>query len=217
MVGWMAVAAYAALLAWSSISALGSNASAPSSGANGEAAEQFIAAWERSREATFVTIGTYERRSGVSGATLTSEDIVVQRPPQRLHRQLGGVDGVDDDRLVLCPAPPEGDEERAAPCQAGGPSGVSYAERVRTEVEGLRSILGGEEPLYSVTSPSPGCFELVQRRIDPRAPFGVRSSFCFDGASGAVRLSRVRHEGGIAETVVVTAIRTEVSDADLVL
>jgi len=212
----MAVGAYALLLAWSSITALDRSGRASTSEADGGAAEQFVAAWERSREATFVTIGTYERRSGVSGATLTSEDIVVQRPPQRLHRQLGGVDGLDGDRLVVCPAPPEGDEERPAPCRAGAPSGVTYAERVQTEVAGLRSILGGAAPLYSVRTPSQGCFELVQRRIDPRAPFGVRASFCFDEASGAVRLSRVRHEGGIVETVVVTAIRREVVDADLV-
>lgn len=177
-------------------------------------AEELIAAWRRSREATFTTRGTYERRSAVTGATITSEDVVAQRPPQRLHRQLGGVDGRDDDRLIVCPAAPP-DAEEPAPCRLGSPGGPTYVESTEREVLGLRSILLGRDPLYTVTVPEPGCFHLEQRRVDPRAPFGLEATFCFDDATGAPTRRRVRYEGGVEERLVVTSVDPNVSDEDL--
>jgi len=176
-------------------------------------AESLIEAWARSRRATFVSTGTYERRSEVSGAAITSEDVVAQRPPRRLHRQLGGVEGRDDDRLLVCPAPPP--EEDPAPCQLGPAGGPTYEESVAREVDGLRSMLLGSDPLYAVEAGDDGCFRLDLRRPDPRAPFGIEASFCFDLAGGAPLGSRVRHEGGVEERVVVTDVRTEVTDQDL--
>src|SRR5690606_23235860 len=123
--------------------------------------------------ATFVTSGTYERRSAVTGAAIASEDVVAQRPPRRLHRQLGGVDGRDDDRLLVCPAPPPGDEP--APCRLGAPGGPTYDESVARELEGLRSMLLGPDPLYAVELAEPGCYRLELRRPDPRAPFGIEA------------------------------------------
>jgi hypothetical protein len=186
----------------------------PPPAAPADPVDEFIAAWERSREATFVASGTYERHSEVTGSTLSSEDVVAQRPPRRLHRALGGVDGRDDDRVIVCPAPPAGQEE-AAPCQLGPPGGLRYDAAVAREVEGLRSVLAGPDPLYRVRRGRAGCFELAQRRIDPRAPFGVAASFCFDPATGAPSARRIRHEGGIVEVLTVTAIRSRVTDADL--
>lgn len=180
-----------------------------------DVAERFVAAWERSRLATFVASGTYERRSLVSGVAIASEDVVAQRPPRRLHRQLGGVEGRNDDRLLVCPAPPAGEEDEREPCRLGAPGGRSYAASVANEVAGLRSLIEGPDPLYIVTSGRAGCFDLELRRVDPRAPFGVEASFCFDEATGATSSSRVRHAGGVEEVVVVTDIRTDVTDADL--
>jgi hypothetical protein len=178
------------------------------------AADELIAAWRRSREATFTTRGTYERRSSVTGAAITSEDVVSQRPPRRIHRQLGGVDGRDDDRLIVCPAaPPEADEP--APCRLGAPGGLTYAESTEREVLGLRSILLTTDPLYTVTASEPGCFHLEQRRIDPRAPFGLEATFCFDDATGAPTRRRVRYEGEVEERLVVTTVDPDVSDEDL--
>ena len=82
-------------------------------------------------------------------------------------------------------------------------------------MSGLRSLTQGSTPLYVVTAGGPGCFELDLIRSDPRAPFGIEASFCFDAATGAPAGSRVRHAGGIEEVVVVTDIRAEVTDADL--
>lgn len=209
---------YAALLVVVTVTAVGDHVDrrdlAPPSG-DEAAAEQLVAAWERSRLATFVTSGTYERRSVVSGASIASEDVVAQRPPRRLHRQLGGVDGRDDDRLLVCPAPPPDEEDAAQPCRLGAPGGRTYAESVANEVDGLRSLVTGPSPLYAVTAGRPGCFDLELVRIDPRAPFGVEASFCFDEETGAPAGSRVRHAEGVEEIVVVTDIRTDVTDADL--
>jgi hypothetical protein len=86
---------------------------------------------------------------------------------------------------------------------------------VANEVAGLRSLTQGPDLLYAVTAERTGCFHLELVRADPRAPFGIDASFCFDAATGAPSRSRVRYAGGIEEVVVVTDIRTEVTDADL--
>ncbi len=216
-VGWLAVAAYAVLVLAVGLAAVQEpdRPRARTEPTAEDVTERLIEAWERSRLATFVTTGTYERRSDVSGAAIASEDVVAQRPPVRVHRQLGGVEGRNDDRLLVCPAPPAGQEDDREPCRLGRPGPRTYVEAVAQEVAGLRSLLQGPTPLYRVTDGGGGCFDLELVRIDPRAPFGVEASFCFDAATGAPAGSRVRHEGGIEEVVVVTDIRTEVTDADL--
>lgn len=216
VLGWCVVAVYSAALVATAVQAVSDpDLDRARLGDGGSAAEHFVDAWRRSREATFVTVGTYERRSDVTGAELSSEDVVAQRPPKRVHRQLGGVDGRDDDRPILCPAPPAGKEADTQPCSLGPSGAMTYAASVRQEVAGVRSLTLGADPLYDVKEPRPGCFELHLRRIDPRAPFGVAASFCFDASTGAPKLRRVRHEGGIVEVLVVTSIRADVSDADL--
>lgn len=177
------------------------------------AAERLVRAWERSRTATFVTSGTFERRSEISGSTISSEDVVAQRPPRRIHRQLGGVQGRDDDRVLVCPAAPP--DRPAPPCTWGAPGGRTYADEVEREVAGLRSLVTGRDPVYAVADAGAGCFRLEQLRTEPRAPFGVEASFCFDADTGAPVRTRVIYAGGIVETVVVTDVRAEVTDADL--
>jgi hypothetical protein len=211
--GWVVVVAYAALLLIVSVDAVGREDLARASDPDA-AAQRFALAWERSRTATFVAEGTYERRSDVTGARLASEDVLAQRPPDRLHRQLGGVEGRRDDRLLLCPAAPAGDDA-VPPCRLAPAGPRSYDEEVAREVAGVRSLTMGAGRLYAVTETEEGCFALELERADPRAPFGVDASFCFDQATGAPRSSRVAHEGGIVEVVVVAAIRTDVRDADL--
>ena len=180
----------------------------------GQAATALIAAWRRAGEATFIRFGTFERRSEVTGAAITSEDVLAQRPPRRIHRQLGGVEGRDDDRLIVCPASPPGDPR--APCRLGAPGGRTYAESLANELAGLRSILQGRAPLYGVTvGRDGGCFDLVQLRIDPRVPFGTEARLCFDPRTGAPANTRVRYAGGIVEVVAVTRIRGTVSASDL--
>jgi hypothetical protein len=213
--GVLLVAAYAAVALWAALDVAGSARVDPDSRpARGEeAAERFVAAWERARTATFVATGTVERRSATTDAVLRSADVVAQRPPQRLHRAFGGIDGRDDDRVLLCPASPDG--EPAPPCQLGPPGGPTYDESVDGEVEALRSLVLGPERVYAVTADGTGCFDLRLRRVEPRAPYGVRARLCFDPDTGAPVRREVRHEGGVTETLVVHDLRTRVTDADL--
>lgn len=215
VVGWVVVVGYVALIVWASWVAVDRPTVDRAGTTDAAAAERFVYAWQRTREGTFVASGTYERRSEVTGASLSGADVVAQRPPRRLHRQVGGVEGRNDNRLIVCPAPPAGEEDRPAPCTFGPPSGPTYAQEVTEEVAAVQALTSGDHPLYRVREPRPGCFDLTQLRIEPRAPFGVRASFCFDPATGAIAVSRVRHEGGIVEVVVATAIRSTVTDADL--
>lgn len=178
-----------------------------------QAASELVAAWERSRLATFVRSGTFERRRTSTGAAITSEDVLAQRPPARLHRQLGGVEVRDGDRQTTCTAPIA--DQSPPPCQAGPAPARSYEDEVAAEVSALRSLVTGSTPLYSVRAAGAGCFDLRQERADPRAPFGVEARFCFDAATGAPIDSRVRYAGGVVEVIAVTDLRAEVTDADL--
>jgi hypothetical protein len=214
VVGWLVVGLYATALVLVAVSTTDGELRPGDRPDDGRAARELIVAWERSRTATFVRFGTFERRSDVTDAAIASEDVLAQRPPQRLHRQLGGVDGRDDDRLIVCPALPA--DEGAGECYLGDPGGDTYDEDVADELAGLRSILEGTSPLYAVArGDRSGCFDLAQVRVDPRAPFGIEARFCFDADTGAPAESRVRYEGGIVEVVAVTEIRSEVTDDDL--
>jgi hypothetical protein len=214
VVGWLVVGLYAAALVVVAATTPNGDLRPGDRPDDGSAATELVGAWERSRTATFVRLGTFERRSEVTGAAIASEDVLAQRPPQRLHRQLGGVSGRDDDRLIVCPAPPAGEDP--AECNRGDPGGTTYDEAVASELAGLRSILEGPDPLYAVArADQPGCFDLAQLRSDPRAPFGIEARFCFDPGTGAPTDSRVRYEGGIVEVVAVTEIRPAVTDDDL--
>ena len=132
--------------------------------------EAFVDAWERSRQATFLRLGTFERRSEVTEAVISSEDQLAQRPPRRLHRQLGGVDGRDDRRTIVCPATV--DMAEPPRCDFGEPAGPTYDEDVATEVAALRTLLEGPLPCTRSKGLGDGCFELAQLRA---------------GAAGAVR------------------------------
>lgn len=214
VVGWVLVGCFAVALVIATATTEDSDLRPGTRPDDGTAAEELVQAWERSRTATFVRTGTFERRSDVTGSSISSEDVLAQRPPQRLHRQLGGIDGRDDRRELSCPSPPEGSPPED--CTLGEPSGPSYDEDVAREVAALRTLLAGDTPVYAVgRGADPGCFELVLQRVEPRAPFGQEARFCFDEATGALSNSRVVYEGGIVEVVAVTDIRTDVADADL--
>ncbi|HEY9556721.1 MAG TPA: hypothetical protein VIR58_08300, partial [Acidimicrobiales bacterium] len=210
--GWVVVAAYAALLVATALTTPADRR--PATGSGSDTAESaLIEAWARSRTGTFVTTGTFERRSDVTGASIASEDVLAQRPPRRLHSQMGGVEGRDDERLLVCPAPPPDSEPE--PCRYGPAGGPTYAEATERELAGLRSLVGGTDPLYGVTVDDAGCFHLELRRSDPRATFGQAAELCFDDETGALVRREVHHEGGIVEVLEVDEVRADVSDADL--
>lgn len=212
--GWAAVAAYAVLLIVATTDALQARASVERRAAPPSAAERFVEVWERSRLGTYVASGTFERSSSITGARVASQDIVAQLPPRRLHRQLGGVDGRNDDRPIFCPAPAVGVTGPSG-CRLGEPGGPTFSESVATEVASLRAMVTGPASLYTVAEISAGCFALKQIRVETRAPFGIRARFCFDPLTGARSASRVEYGRGIVEVVAVTSIRADVQEADL--
>ena len=214
ILGWSLVALYAASLVAVTVTTTDAPRRPGDRPQDGDVVERFIDAWERSRQATFVRTGTFERRSQETDAAITSEDVLVQRPPQRLHRQLGGVDGRNDRRAILCPSPP-GDGGETPPCTLGAPGGRTYDGDVAREVLGLRSLLEGPTPVYAVIEGADGCFELEQQRNEPRAPFGIEARFCFDAETGAPTNSRVLYAGGIVEVLAMTSLTATVRDADL--
>ena len=167
ILGWVVVALYAAALVAVAVSTRDGSLRPGDRPSEGDATEAFIDAWERSRQATFVRSGTFERRSEATGATISSEDVLAQRPPRRLHRQLGGVDGRDDRRAIACPAAVDGGEAPA--CVFGDPAGPTYEEDVATEIAALRTQVAGASPVYAVEEIGEGCFALAQLRSEPRA------------------------------------------------
>jgi hypothetical protein len=212
--GWVIVVLYAAAIVVALVATSDGDRGHGEPAGDEDAATAFVDAWERSRQATFVRTGTFERRSEITDAAITSEDELAQRPPRRLHRQLGGVDGRDDRRTIVCPAEPGGDGDPAE-CHLGDPAGASYDEDVAAEVAALRTLVEGASPVYSVSRAGDGCFGLEQVRPEPRAPFGVEAQLCFDDATGAPTDSRVRYAGGIVEVIAVTDLTGSVDDADL--
>ena len=216
VIGWLVVAAYAAGLVAVTVTTRDGDLRPGDRGSDPDAAEELVVAWERSLRATFLRVGSFERRSETTGAVISSPDVLAQRPPRRIHRQLGGVDGRDDRRAILCPSPPEDDDRVGLPrCSVTDATLPSYAEDVAQEVSALRSLLEGSTAVYAVERAGDTCFDLAQQRVEPRAPFGLEARFCFDEETGAPASSRVRYAGGIVEVVAVTRVTAEVSDADL--
>ena len=171
--------------------------------------EDLVTAFARSRTATYHAAGSFER-SAPDGARIGAEVEIVQRPPDRLLRQFGEVQGRRGDRLLLCPAP-----------IGGGPSacgltepGQSFEQVVDEEVDAFRAIVAGPDPLYEVERQSADCWRMTRTRNDPRSGYGLAAELCVDPGSGAIRSISIDH-GRVEERTVFDAIRTEVTDEDL--
>lgn len=186
-----------------------------------DARDEFLAAWERSRQGTFVVRGTFERRQP-GGAVLSSPTELVQRPPDRLVRRFGGVTGTLDGRPVTC-SDGTGEMRCVRPADespTGSPS--SYDDTVRQELDAFRDWFAppgpGLRPRYRVLRDSePGCFDLVLAVPGAEAPYGTDARLCFDAATGAPRSSERRFENGIVETERAETIVARVNPADLAL
>jgi hypothetical protein len=215
ILGWVLVGLYAAALLAVTVTTRDGELRPGDRGPSRDDASAFVAAWQRSLEATFLRTATFERRSEATGAVISSEDVLAQRPPQRLHRQLGGVEGRDGRRAIVCGGPLDDETAPSPPCALGPPTLPSYEADVETTIEALRTQVEGPSPVYAVADIGHGCFELAQQRIEPRASFGQDARFCFDGETGAPTNSRVRYAAGIVEVLAVTNVIGEVSDADL--
>ena len=215
MIGWLIVGLYAALLVAVAATTEDGDLRPGDRGPDPEAASELVAAWERSLQATFLRAATFERRSESTGAVITSEDVLAQRPPARLHRQLGGVDGRDDRRPVICGGGLDAETGEPERCTFGEPDLPTYEEDVRSTIEALRTQVEGPSAAYAVSDAGDGCFRLALQRVEPRASFGQAARFCFDEETGAPTNSRVEYAGGIVEVLAVTNLTDEVADTDL--
>jgi hypothetical protein len=165
------------------------------------AAAAFLDAWARHRTATYVAEGTFTRTLDGEPA-LESAVRTVQRPPDRLELQPGSATGRLGGRRVACAVEDDG----SLSCRTGERVGP-YEDAVAREVAILRDQVEGPRRVYDVTEDG-DCFVLEL------GAGGERSTYCFDGATGALVRSRIER-GRLADTVVMTSVRPEVTDEDL--
>jgi hypothetical protein len=185
--------------------------SSSSSSTSDDAVDQFLAAYRRSKETTYVVEAQFTRTMD-DGRQLASAAAVAQRPPDELRRQLGSITGRLRDQRVNCSTLPSG----AFRCAPGGPVDP-WNEVVDREVDALAGYLRNEPALYALTRADEGCFELDALYYRSDAPYGSGARMCFDAATGAMRLLEVRREGGAVDRFEAVQIRTAVTDADFVV
>lgn len=176
-----------------------------------EAAEAFMAAWERSERGTYYVESTFHRVMA-TGRELESTYEVVQRPPDTLRFQLGGVDGRIGGRPVACAEEPD----ESVSCTVTDTEPVPHDRLVAEHLEAWDSLLAGPQRLYRVEQHADGCFVLTLTRFELVPPYGNYARFCFDAATGAVLESEVRRNEG-TDYVEAVRIRAQVSDADFAL
>lgn len=173
-----------------------------------EAVDAFLAAWRASRLGTYA-IDTHFERSSPDGGRLEAEGRIVQRPPDRLVEQFGGVDGRLDGHLLVCATDPAG----AYRCTPGA-AAPDYGAKVDEELATLASYFTGAKPLYRVTGDGHGCFRLALALDFPSPPYGTSAQFCFDGETGApVRTEIVGDD--VVDVTTATDVRGSVTAEDL--
>jgi hypothetical protein len=179
-----------------------------------DASADFVAAWERSRRGTFVVQSDF-RRTLADGRTLYSVTELVQRPPDRITRQFGGIDGAVNGHPVVCST----DQNGAFRCFEGTQTVPRFDDQLQSEVDNLRSYFAAPRPaappLYRVIhAPDDGCFELFEQRAYPNAPYGRYARFCFDADTGAQRSFERRLEANVRETIDAVSINPTVVTSD---
>jgi len=169
----------------------------------------FLAAYERSRTATFAVEQRFTRTVAGRGE-LAYERRLVQRPPEdRIVVGGGSAEGRLGGRVVRCSAVPGG----TGGCLEGPPAG-DYGEEVAAEVAELRRLVAGDDPVYELQAGEPGCWALRLRLDVPTPPYGELAGFCFDEATGAPTRLEI-HRDGAVDVVEALDVRAEVTAADL--
>jgi hypothetical protein len=175
------------------------------------AARAFLAAWERSRLATFVVRSDFVRTLP-DGNQLKSNTTTVQRPPDdRLVTGLGSVSGRLNGKIVGCAAGANG-----GGCVVGA-AAPDYQEQVDAELRVLETYVSGDRPLYQVVDfgDAPNqCFRLDLAVELPSPPYGDHALFCFDRATAAPVLTEVQRPEA-TDVTVAREIRTEIRPEDL--
>jgi hypothetical protein len=180
---------------------------APPATTGPNAVQEFLDAWTRSRQGTYVVVSTF-RRTFADGKEIAAPATIAQRPPDRLSFGLGEAEGRVDGQIVRCGSAPDG---RYGCVTADGAG--DYTASVTREVHNLSTQVTGNPPLYQVTRSGPGCFDLTQTGNYPILPYGHGARLCFDPATGAPTRTEI-HRDGSTETTIATSVRAAVTDAD---
>ncbi|MDZ7677566.1 MAG: hypothetical protein U5K29_03330 [Acidimicrobiales bacterium] len=178
--------------------------------ASPEAAESFVAAWERSRRETYLAVSAWHRVTDV-GAESHQTRVLAQRPPDRvlssgrtLSGEVGGVryecDELAEDEVTCRELDTGFDED-------------DYAALVDEEVAAMWTYVEGDQPLYLVSRDG-DCFELRLARGMHAPPYGRQARFCFDPESGAPSEIQVERDAG-TDTVELLSVTSTVTDDDL--
>lgn len=177
-----------------------------------EAATELMAAWLRWRTATFIADGTWSRTLDAGGQPLTGPVHIVQDPPRRLVQRLGSTVELFDDAVASC-EPADDGTDPVAPCVSGS-SGLTYQQRVDSELALVRAYVTGESRIYDTgRGLIDGCYRAELNAAALGSPWGRWAEFCFDPASGALLSSRIRRQSAIdVEFDEVTS--TVVADSD---
>jgi hypothetical protein len=176
----------------------------------GPPAEAFLAAYERSRQATFAADRTFTRTFS-DGRSISYDEVLVQAPPDnRLLVGGGAASGRLDGNLLRCAANPGGGTR----CFEGD-AAEPWDEEVAREVEDLRSLVLGPDRVYDVEAgPDDGCFTLLLAVQMLAPPYGERAVFCYDDATGAPARVEI-HRTEASDVVEAVEIRPEVTEDDL--
>jgi hypothetical protein len=99
-------------------------------------------------------------------------------------------------------------------CGPGAPA-PDPAETNAAEIATLRSYFD-PPALYQATHDGRDCYKLTQARASATLPYGTSARFCFDPATGAIRIL-TQHLEGATDTFEATLVRGTVNDADFAL
>lgn len=149
-------------------------------------AEAFLQAWERYRNATFTATIVFERVT-TNGQTLRLERTIAQKPPQRLVSQPDSVALTDGQGSQVC------NEVNGQLICAPSPDG-DYETDVAAEIAAWRTAFVGSTPIYVVSQPEPGCFQLDLSVILALPPYGKTTRLCFD-SNGVLTKRQVVNDG----------------------
>ena len=175
------------------------------------AADDLLVAWERWRNATFVTSGTWTRELDDRSEPLVGPSYRVQEPPRRLVVRLGSTVERIDGAVAACDADAEGLD---APGCLVGQGAASYDERVANEMAVVVTYVQGDDRLYDVAyGPERGCLRAEVKVVTLASPWGRWAEFCFDEGTGALLSSRVRRPSAV-DTESLRLVSDVVTDAD---
>jgi hypothetical protein len=169
-----------------------------------------VAAWQRSQHATYTLEGRFRRTTSDGDRVVDDPLVVVARPPDRIALGFGSWDGVVGGRSVHCVR--DGRHGAFTGCSMGGR--VDRAAQLRDELDQLAELTAGRSPAYRVRRRGDRCFVVDVAPGHLPTPYGRRTRWCFDRATGARAATRTEHDGAVDE-VVVARIRPRADPTDL--